>query len=263
MADPRNLTPEMDLLASELALGLLEGSERLEAERLRLQDPDFAAAVAEWETVGLSWLEEQPGQAPSDLLWHRIEAGLTRSETPIVPVQERYLEPHEIGEPGRGGVFWKVYAIAASLAALAFALMWMLDEPERISVPVEVPVEGPVQPDVLSVAQISQAEAGTLLSALYDRETGKLYLKLAEIPDPSRVPQLWLLDAGGTPRSLGFGNRNSVTELQLSEAQREIVAASGVIAVSLEQPSSTPGDTPTDVLGTAELAPFEGSSPST
>ena len=272
MADPRNLTHEMDALAAELALGLLENEERLEAERLQLQNADFAVAVADWEGVGLSWLDELPEDAPSDLLWRRIEASLdpggvdrARSDRQAAPapVQERYLEPHEIGGPSGVGIWWKVYAMAASVAALAFGLMWMLDQPERISVPVEVPVEGQFQPGVLSVAQISQPDAGTLLSALYDRQTGKLYLRLAGIPDATRVPQLWLIDAGGTPRSLGFGDRDSVTELQLTEAQREIVAASGVIAVSLEQPAPTPGDTPTDVLGSAELAPFDGTVPRT
>jgi len=262
MADPRNLEPDMDVLAGELALGLLEGEERLEAERLKLQNADFAAAVDRWAGVGQSWLDEQPDEAPSDLLWRRIEAGLERNAGPV-PVHARYLEPHEVSEPANSNFVWKAYAMAASVAALAFALMWMLDQPDRVSVPVEVPVEEPFQPDVLSVAQINQAEAGTLLSALYDRENGTLYLKLAQIPDPSRVPQVWLVDAGGTPRSLGFGERDSVTRLQLTPEQQEIVAASGTIAVSLEQPASTPHETPTDVLGAAELAPFTGADPST
>ena len=40
--------PEQDLLAAELALGLLDGTERAEALRLCLSDPAFARAVDAW-----------------------------------------------------------------------------------------------------------------------------------------------------------------------------------------------------------------------
>lgn len=266
MADPlASPDPEMDLLAAELALGLLEGSERFAAERLRLEDPAFAAAVARWEREGLVWLDAEPEEALSeieaDALWARIEASVTRRP---VGVAAAGSQPAAVAAPApapvtvRDAGLWKPFALAASLAALVFAGLWAF-RPQVVEVPVEVPVEQALVTEALSVAQINGAEAGMLLSALYDRETGRLYLRLADIPDPSRVPQLWLIDDTGTPRSLGFGTRGAVSELELTPEQRAIIESAGTIAVSLEAPAAVPGDTPTDVLGAANLAPLDQS----
>jgi anti-sigma-K factor RskA len=266
MADPLiPVEPEMDALAAELALGLLDGPDqsraRLEVERLRLEDPAFAAAVAAWRREGLAWLDDEArsaaGEAPSNALWSRIEASVVRRPVAVPPAATAATvspEPATVRDPGP----WKPFALAASLAALVFAGLWGF-APQRVTERVEVPVEQPFAPEALSVAQINADERGTLLSAMYDRETGRLYLRLAEIPDPARVPQLWLIDGTGTPRSLGFGQRGAVSELELTAEQRAIIEGTGTIAVSLEQPAEVPGDTPTDVLGAANLAPLDQS----
>ncbi len=260
MADPTiPLDPELDLLAAELALGLLEGSERLAAERLRLEDPAFAAAAERWEREGLAWLEQAPDEVPAESLWARIEASVTRRPVGVAgagPEAVAVAAPAPTAASVRDAGPWKPFALAASLAALVFAGLWAF-RPQMVEVPVEV--EQAFAPEALSVAQINGAEAGMLLSALYDRETGRLYLRLADIPDPSRVPQLWLIDDSGTPRSLGFGTRGAVSELELTAEQQAIIESAGTIAVSLEAPAAVPGDTPTDVLGAANLAPFDQS----
>lgn len=252
MADPHNLSPETDLLAAELGLGLLEGGERLSAERMRLEDPDFAAAVEDWQRQGIAWLDEQPAAEPSDTLWPRIEASLARGPSAQLTGQAEHARaPHQAyrADP------WKSLALAASLAMLIFAGLWLFDTPDRV----EVPVQQPLELGALSVAQINEPEDGTLLSAVYDRETGRLYCRLAEIQDPQRVPQLWLLDAGGTPRSLGFGGSGAVMEMQLTEEQQKLVEQGVSVAVSLEEPADVPHETPSDVLGIAELAPIGNS----
>ncbi len=265
MADPTRppLDPEMDLLASELAFGLLEGEEQLEARKRALGDSQFAARVAFWEREGLEQFVADPQDEPSPAVWTRIASGLARqpdegAASTVVPISQSEpttarteAQARTVHDPG----LWRPFALAASLAALVFAGLWTFATPERV----EVPVRAPFAPNMLSVAQINADEDGTLLSALYDREGGRLFLRLAELPDPARVPQLWLIDDGGTPRSLGFGERDAVAELVLTEQQRAIIEETGTIAVSLEQPADVPGDTPTDVLGSASLAPLEES----
>lgn len=255
MTDPAfpPLDPERDMLAAELALGLLEGEERLEAEKLRLAEPAFDAAVARWQREALARFEAEPVDAPSDAVWQRIEAGLARS--PAAPPPQVRASAAPVPVPANDPGMWRPFALAASLAAVVFAGLWAFAAPERI----EVPVEQPFEPDTLSVAQINAAEDGMLLSALYDRASGRLFLRLAELPDPARVPQLWLIDDGGTPRSLGFGQRGQVAEIELTAQQRAIIEETGTIAVSLEAPTATPGDAPTDVLGAASLAPLDQS----
>ncbi len=254
MIDPAMppLDPERDLLAAELAFGLLDGAERLEAEKLRLTEPAFAAAVARWERHALTAFEGELVEEPSDAVWQRIEAGLARRPAAASSIPARRVDPPvPANDPG----LWRPFAIAASLAAVLFAGLWAFARPDMI----EVPVRQPLEPQTLSVAQINAEEEGALLSALYDRESGRLFLRLAELPDPARVPQLWLIDDGGTPRSLGFGQRGQVAEIELTPEQRAILEQTGTIAVSLEPPSATPGNTPTDVLGAASLAPLDES----
>ena len=61
------MTPDEQILAAELALGLLEGDERADALRRVLSDPDFAAETAWWRertgTMALDQAEEAPPAA--------------------------------------------------------------------------------------------------------------------------------------------------------------------------------------------------------
>ena len=70
------LTPEQDALAAELALGVLEGDDRAEAQRLCLADPAFAGAVDEWR-MQLGILHETAADEPLPAaVWPAIEARL-------------------------------------------------------------------------------------------------------------------------------------------------------------------------------------------
>ena len=184
-----------------------------------------------------------------------FDAGMDwRQAARDIPMKEyaHWTDPERVVVRSAG--MWKPFALVASLAALVFAGLWAFAPPRTV----EFPVERPFQPGAISVAQINgAAEQGTLLTALYDRESGRLYLRLADLPDAQRVPELWLMDESGAPRSLGYGERGGVSELQLTTEQQAIVQAGGTIAVSLEAPAETPHEAPTEVLGTASLAPFE------
>ena len=249
MTDSRPLDAERTMLAAEYALGLLEGPERAEGARLYASDPAFADEVDRWVDEATDWNGEQQDVSPSPEFYRRVAAAVG-VETVEQPVEANDDEP--TGGPG----MWRPLALAASLAAVAFAGLWMLDRPTEPD-PTIARGEAPVLPDQqdnFSIAQISSGDATSLVSALYDSDTGTLYVKLSDIPDAERVPQLWLLDSAGTPRSLGFGTRSANNRILLTPEQRQIASAGGTLAISLEQPAAQPHETPSDVLGAAQLA---------
>ncbi|WP_120076573.1 anti-sigma factor [Aurantiacibacter odishensis] len=246
---------ERNLLAAEFALGLLEGADHAEAERLYLTDAAFAQEADRWLAEGSGWIDELATEGPSADAYERISRGLglQRSEASEASGVTATRNSFQSAPASR---FWQYSALAASFAAIAFAGLWLFDRP---ALPTDTPAvaEAPVPPyeqGNLSIAQISSGDATSLVSALYDNDTGTLYVKLSDIPDPQRVPQLWLLDSTGNPRSLGFATRSANSEIALSSEQRQIAREGGTLAISLEQPAAEPHASPSDVIGAAQLA---------
>ena len=67
---------DLDILASEYALGILDSGERAEAERLRASDAAFARMVSEWEQRLAPLAEAVAPVPPSASAWSKIEAAL-------------------------------------------------------------------------------------------------------------------------------------------------------------------------------------------
>ena len=71
--------PDDELLAAELALGVLEGAERTAAQRRATRDHGFAQLVDEWEQRLAPWAAEIAEVAPPPQLWDRISGALPTS----------------------------------------------------------------------------------------------------------------------------------------------------------------------------------------
>ena len=78
MADAVPTPEEFDLLAAELALGVLEGQDRAQALRLQVSDPLFREAVQAWQARFEPLLHGYPDAEAPDL-WHAIEQRLPAS----------------------------------------------------------------------------------------------------------------------------------------------------------------------------------------
>lgn len=261
MMDRENIDAERALLAAEYALGLLEGADRAQASELYRTDQAFAAEVDRMVEEGAGWVDELPTAEPGDGIYARVAAAVGLEDasqgSPASNAVPASAPPQVANDNGPG--LWRPAALAASLAAFVFAGLWLFQDPQRaIEIAAnEEPQSLPYEPGNLSIAQISSNDATSLVTALYDNDTGTLYLRLSDIPDPDRVPELWLLDSTGTPRSLGFATRNANSEIILSQEQRQIAREGGTLAISLEQPAATPHAMPSDVLGAAQLASLD------
>src|SRR5262249_57589090 len=68
--------PEDDLLAAELALGVLEGAERTTAVARAARDRGFARLVEAWEQRLAPWAAEIRDVTPPAQMWDRIAGAL-------------------------------------------------------------------------------------------------------------------------------------------------------------------------------------------
>jgi anti-sigma-K factor RskA len=246
VTDPAGMLTERELLAAELALGLLDPSERAQALRLRLADAEFAGLAAKWEQRAASWYIDLPDQPVPDQMWLQIAAKLDARSS---------ADPAQREGSGGSATGWRLTAVAASMAALVFAGMWAF-APRRPAIPdgsQMAVAERHIAPGALSVAEIPQGATGELVSAVYDRRTGQLLLRLAPLDEPGRVPVLWVIGNDGTPRSLGELVAGRSITLKLAPEVRRAFDQGAAIAVSLEDPVG-PFEAPQGpILGKADL----------
>jgi anti-sigma-K factor RskA len=215
-----------ELLAAEYALGVLTGSERTAAERRIARDRAFAALVAAWEQRLAPWAVEITEIAPPPHVWDRIAAEL----------------PGE--RPQRAGIwqsltFWHGFGIASAFAAACLAAF--------------VYFGGITQQSPL----IATVESGgrPLFVATIDAKRSTITVVPAEyVPDPIRIPELWLLHPGETPRAIGPLRADRSVVIALPPALAAEAKSNVTLAVSLEPPGAPTNNGPTGpVIGQGTL----------
>jgi anti-sigma-K factor RskA len=228
-ADPLRGEPDADLLAAEYALGTLDAASRAIAERRMQDEPGFASEVAFWQARLGPLADDVDPVAPPAALWRRIEAAVVR----LRPV----AAPAAVG-PRRSGLWhslplWRGLGIgglglaAASLAGLSVALR-----------------QPPPMPPM--VASLAPEGGQSLFLAAFDRRSGRLMVMPAELrADQQRVPELWLLPAGGSPQSLGVFDPSRPMSRPMPPPMAAHLGPGAALAVTLEPPGGAPGGKPT------------------
>jgi len=105
MSDPSQAVPEeLQVLAGEYVLGVLDGAEMRAVRRRAMTDPAFAAAIAGWEEKLAPMANAVPPLPPPDALWARIEEAIAplavAPEDEPIPMRSRAVavvaaEPEE------------------------------------------------------------------------------------------------------------------------------------------------------------------------
>lgn len=205
-----------DLLAAEYVLGTLGPAEWRAARDRAAVDGAFAARVAAWEArlaplnEGFSEVPVPPGALAA------VEARLFRAR-----------RRRRIGVWGwlAGG------AVAAALAVVA----------------VQIPRAPP--PGPAFTASLVAEDGGLVFAARYDPRAARLTIERRQgaAAAPGQDYELWVIDASGTPRSLGL--------LPSTAAAFDVTLPPGVVlAVSLEPAGGSPQPVPTGpVLAAAAL----------
>lgn len=242
MTDARDLNAEdRDLLAAELALRLLTGTEESEARALEMRDPAFAAAVAAWGDRFAPLFDRIAPVEPDAALWGRIARGLALrgGSSNLASVERR------VG-------WWRGAAIAMTALAAALALALGLGNLTRQPTPLP-------QPAARQFLIASVAPEGEAAMAVISYETAAASLIVtpaALTPVAGHSHQLWLVPAEGNPHSLGLVTPGDARRIAVPAALIRTFAADATIAISAEQEGgSRTGQPAGPIVATGKLRP--------
>ncbi len=221
-----------DMLAAEHVLGVLDAGERAAAAARIERDSVFARLVDAWE-VRLAGLAEAylPVQAPES----------------VKTAVDRRLFAAGAAAADRPGLlaslaFWRVMTALAVAALLLFVALPYLRAPT-------------VEPQTRLVASLAAADSPVSYLAVYEAGTGKVGLShVSGDREPDHDFELWMIESGSAPVSMGVIPVGSSVELVVADALRTGLAAGATLAVTLEPAGGAPGGIPTGpVVAAGEL----------
>ncbi len=214
-----------DLAAAELALRLPDEATVTALRARTATDPAFAVRVDRWDARLAPLFAEIAPLDPPAGLWDRLR---TRLADPVAAMRRRVRR-------------WQWATGAASAVAAGLAILLALPRP----VPAPVVIAEPAPAPMLAVAQLSDDRGVPLLAAAVERRTGLVRVRLQDLPQEARVPELWVIPAGGAPRSLGLIARDGSIALPLpADLRGDAAAGRATLAVSMERPDGAPHAAP-------------------
>ncbi|MET0278706.1 MAG: anti-sigma factor [Pseudorhodoplanes sp.] len=210
---------DREMLAGEYALGTLDASERVAAERLIASDAAFAERVRYWENRLAALADAVEPVEPPSALWPRILAALPLGGGAQVIDLTRRLKRWQ-------GAAYVAGALAASL--LVF-----------IGVREVYQSRLPQGGKFVAVLQQDKVSPGFLLTV--DLRTKEFTVRRVGAEAPrDRSFELWLVhDIFPTPRSLGVIGDHEFTRAALSAYDPKIINEA-TYAVSVEPPGGSP-----------------------
>jgi anti-sigma-K factor RskA len=216
--------PDDDLLAAEYVLGVLTGAERAAAVRRIAGDHTFARSIADWEERLSPWAGEIADVTPPPAVWDAISAAL-----PAPPSAGLW----------QSIVFWRGFALASALAAACLAVLVYVGTLQT-QAPLVATIEGGGQRSFVATVDSKQATIAVVPAAF--------------VADATRVPELWLIPAGGKPLPLGLLRGDRAVVITIPPALVAQTASGATLAVSLEPPGGSPTGAPTGpVIGAGKL----------
>jgi len=223
MTDKRE-PDERATLAAEQALRLLTGAERAAAAK----DPNFADEVARWRGRLAPLAAEVDSVAPPAGVWARIEAAIIPPQSNVVILKQRLNVWRGIA----GGAT----ALAATLAGVLL-LQPRAEAPPAIVQPAGTPM----------VAMLGDEQKQMKVMASWDPAGRQLVLVVAgDMPaDPAHAHELWVIPAGGKPRSLGTMGGAKQSHMRLADALATLMENGATVAISVEPPGGSPTGSPT------------------
>ena len=233
--------PSADILAGEYVLGVLDATQRVEVQRRIASDPGFARLVSQWEHRLAPLLESLGSETVPAHVWPRIRSALG---WPAVAANT----PRSWQRTG----FWQgMTALAAVVALVAVFSRRELEPVAPTTPPVAVTPTVPPTPSepeqaTKPVTPLLHDDGSPGWLASVDKAQGKVLM----VPVPAaadaagRAPELWLIPAGGTPRSLGLVSINRAHTVSVPDTLRDALVNGSVLAITLEPASGAPGGIP-------------------
>ena len=240
MTDDRS-TPET--FAGEYVLGLLTGEELRQARERLASDPPFRDEVARWQgRLAPFHVESESVQPPADV-WDRLDAKLAPS--PANDNQAAFRRQLFVWRALAGGMT----AIAASLALV------LVFEPRSNVVPLAPQAH---QPALSPMVAMLGSQGSMKVVASWNPSARQLILAVPGNmgTDPNHSNELWIIPAGGKPKSLGTMPDAKQMHMQLANALATLLQQGATIAISVEPRGGSPTGAPTGpVVASGALTP--------
>ncbi len=239
---------DQDRLAAEHVLGLLEGEERGQAERLLATDETFQTMVEQWRSRFSEWDSTAEDAAPGDALWQRIDSGLdarpAQAEArPAAPARQG-ASPGLLQGLWDSLTFWRTFGMAGAVAALLLAagLSFFAMKASR-------------QPVLVAVLMSEANQPGAVLRTFADGRAELTPLGDMQIPHNHSI-QVWTFpDPAGAPVSVGVVQTARTVLLNLQNLPQP--HSNQLFAISVEPLAGSPTGQPTGPVvmkGTASTA---------
>lgn len=223
---PPPLSPEdREWMAAELALGLLDGADLIQARRLQAEDLAFSREVARWSARFAPLLDGVEEITPPAGLFDKIERRLGMNVVDLQPRLRRWQ--------------WGTGAMTALAASLAVALLLQpnLNRP---------PAPVPAAPVPATMVAVLKGDSAQFLADWNGRARLVVVASQAAAP-ASRSHELWVIPEDGKPRSMGLiepGTR----KLEVGPAMAALLNQGATLAVSLEPAGGSPTGSPTGAV---------------
>lgn len=215
------------VLAGELALGVLEGEELAEATRRLIAEPAFAREVERWRDHFAAAALRGPDETPSPQMEQRVRDAVNSAQSGTIAG----LSANVAARTARA---WRAAAIAFAAAAAVMGALLL-----RPAAPLKP--EAALPPARVLVAALDVSDTHTTLLARI--EAGQLRIAGDLTVPAQRDAQAWVIDASGTPHSLGVLRKAG--ERSLQTAPQRMVTPGQTVAISIEPLGGAPGPVPT------------------
>lgn len=227
------LAPEdRNALAAELALGLLEGPELVEARALAARDPAFRGEVEQWAAHFAPLLETVEDKVPAPAVWQSVLA---------IVEQRRPAANDDAPDLRRRLARWRLASGGLGALAAALALVLLTRPEPSAPPPTQIAVASPM------VATLAGDDPVPVrLVANWDPAARQLIVTPAMTPevDPSKAMELWVIPADGTPRSMGVMPAEGPMRGTIEPAMSRLLEAGATLAISIEQSGGSPTGAP-------------------
>lgn len=222
-----------DLLAAELAFGLLDPVDALGAEQRLESDARFAQVYARWLGHAATLAVGGAGDPPRPSLWGEIAARLPVNDNAAA------MRPDHLDRTVR---WWQGGTAVAASLALVFGVVAL----ERPPLPVPsrtVPTAAAPSPPLVAMLSTKSGDAVVMVS--FDRQTGRLVSAPRGVALGDHVPELWVIPADGKPRSLGVIAAQAPGWSRAPIPAAPALAPGVTLAISVEPRGGSPTGQPT------------------
>jgi len=229
---------ENGLRYAEYVLGVLDPPERAAVERELAGSEEAQRAVAFWQQRLTPMTETLPHITPSAEVWTGIRRALGWDTQAALQARRFWSNARP----------WQWISLAASIVAIAFAVLLL---------------RGPVRESGHLMVSTIRQNGVTDWTATVDLDRRQVILvPAATTAIPSgRSTQLWLIPAGQSPISVGVFAPGATNVLPLNATLLARIAATAILAVSVEPPGGSPTGQPTGpVIATGPLNGVPGAS---